>query len=482
MKVKKDAINFSIELLIYVVCYVSMCFFLYMIEETELNKWIICMFTATAVTVLVEIVYYMFVFNKKNLLALVFIILTVLFHFSHLLLLVVGYSFGSTLANLPMVRFGESAARKAFQISLRFQSANFLGFFLFDFWKKRESNREKRHIEIKTRDISAVTFFIFVVGLTAWGCRTIKTLFLTSAYGYATVEAGNIDIYLILTGRLLMVAFVLMIMLTQSSIKRVTILGIGVLLYTLAMISGERAYNLLSIGVLVYVYFIGLNKPMIKIRYLVLISILGLILIVFLNAIRLTRENGMNIDLLLENLQEATSSPILSLINEFGISENVMAKMCAEMESNNHGLQLLTAFIIIIPGISYILPMDYTGLTLAGKLDAQNLGGSFIADFYFDFGEWGVLFSILYGILLAQFFNYFTDAIKKRKYFIAAYLSPLLLELIFTVRSTTYKIPRTIVFYSAILFAICILAYIPGLNWNWRIEKDVFYERTVEKE
>lgn len=476
----KVTVRFCIELLAYVIAYVVICFSLHMIEEMELNKWIVCMFTVTIVAVLVEIIYYMFVFRERNLLVLVFMVLTILFHFSHLLLLVIGYSFGSTVTNLPMVRFGEHAARMAFQISLRFQFANFLGFFLADFMNRHKNN--KGYVGIRTGDIPAFTLMVFVIGIIAWSWRTLKTLFLTSTYGYATVKAGNMDIYLVLFGRLLMVAFILMIMRTRNSFKRIMILGFGILLYTLAMISGERAYNLISIGVLLYVYFISSNKTMIRIRYFAMISILGIALIIFLNTIRLTRENGMNLDLLLGSLREASSSPILSLINEFGISENVMAKICAEMQSINHGLQLLTAFIIVIPGISYIFPIDYTGLTLAGKFDAHYLGGSFIADFYFDFGELGILFSILYGILMAKFFYYYTDAIKRHKYFMVAYLSPILIELIFTIRSTTYKIPRLIVFYSIIFFTTCILTYIPGLNWTRKKEKDVFYAGTVEEE
>ena len=68
----KVTVRFCIELLAYVIAYVVICFSLHMIEEMELNKWIVCMFTVTIVAVLVEIIYYMFVFRERNLLVLFF--------------------------------------------------------------------------------------------------------------------------------------------------------------------------------------------------------------------------------------------------------------------------------------------------------------------------------------------------------------------------------------------------------------------------
>lgn len=459
MIVKSTIYRMWLAILAFICSYLLIGLYLHSIDHYSLQEWEGKMLFATVVLLAAEIFSFFFLFSKKNILVIFFIILTFLFHFSHLLLIFMDFSFGSTAANLPMIRFGERAAREAFEVNLKFQCANFFGFFLYDLSNNifTLSNSNKKRIELRIHNPNMVAFSLFFIGFLVWGYRSIWTFINTAEKGYGNIEYGAYDSFLIIVSRIFLSGLILIMAWTKSSHTKKIVLYFGIIAYGLSMFSGERAYALISLCILLYTYYKGFDEKKIGLRQIILLVAGSYVLMIILNAIRLVRANGMSISLLQKSFSTASVNPFLSLINEFGISENVVAKVCKDCTTSNSGLQFLTSFVIVIPGISYIVPIDFGQLSLAVKLDAANLGGSFIADCYFDFQNAGFIFAFLYGIILCKFFYYFSETIELKDYFRTAYLAPILVELMFTIRSSTYKIPRFIVFYSIFFILVCSL-------------------------
>ncbi len=428
------------------------------IGSLPLPRWMDAFFALIASVFVIEMTAFLFLFREKNGLAAAFILLTILFHFSHILLITIGFDFGSTITNVPFVRFGEDAARQAFAVSVKFQYANFLGFCVYDFFLSKKLEKITA-AGIRFTRLKQITYGLFFAGILAWAGYAVRVFLSTRQMGYGKLASSGTDSYIILLGRLFLSALILLIFgqTEKKKSRRKRGMACGIVLYALSMFSGQRAYSLICICILIYIFFqSGIGKR--KAGNILLFAVLAFAGAVFLNAIRMTREQGMDFSMFLKSMISVSSSPFLLLINEFAISENVIAKICAQADGFHSGLQFLTSFMIVVPGISYLVPIDFTSLSLAGKLDMWNLGGTFIGDFYFDFGEWGVVFSLFYGILLCGFFYRFQQYIAKKQYTAVSVMAPVLCEFMMSIRSTTYKIPRNTVIVMLMYFGTAMTA------------------------
>lgn len=384
-------------------------------------------------------------------------VLYFIFHFSHIILQGFEYDFGTNTRNNVFFRQTEVNVINATHIEISACLGLVLGIILFFlFYNEKPMPKEQSYIEHNVESLSIILIIVgFIADLISSG-QAIMALFLG---GYANVQdtiSGafygiKIFSYLLLPGVLIYIQDR-----NKSNARRRNILILFIFYKVIMMFSGLRAYGLINIMIVTYVYF--RNEKIQKIRFRhVILAILALQigggLIV---GIREARTTGMDIGTIVSYMFDFRSNILFNMLSEFGITQNVVCEVLKGMNgAGNCGRQLLYSLLIVIPGISKIAPnLDYSSAFLEDSLQIHNYGGSYVADILFDFGENGVLIGcIILGIFFTALYEWYERNIQENNRLYVAIASPIIVDFIFCVRSSMAKMPRMIVWYlSVVLF------------------------------
>lgn len=394
------------------------------------------------------------VIPKRQWLYVIFFILIYLYHFSHIILQGINYDFGSNTRNNVFFRFSESTVVDSTILSLKFVWALYVGAMLYFCFKH---NREPKKIWcIKKSDnnekkMKKFSLALLLVGFIFDFYYSINTILATLTGGYGNITEGMSHYLIKIIGYLLLPGVILLI--TDKSIRKVKkniVLVLFVFWKLFTMISGLRAYSLISIMMICYIYFRTNMKQKISLKYIVLLLVviqLGGGIIV---GIRETRIEGVNIKVILQYMFDIKSNIILNMMSEFGITQNVI---CVILEGANGvaagGAQLLFALLTAVPWISKIMPnVQFDKMNYDELFNMHNYGGSLIGDSLFDFGvHGGLFFCIILGVILAYLFTKYEEAIRFNFQEGIAVFSPIMVDLIFSIRSSLAKMPRMIVWY-----------------------------------
>ncbi|MGQ4670797.1 O-antigen polysaccharide polymerase Wzy [Bacillus toyonensis] len=244
------------------------------------------------------------------------------------------------------------------------------------------------------------------------------------------------------------------------------ILGIYIAYKFITMLTGMRAYAILNILIMLYLYHSSVKKFN---RKLVLFGmVIGYFILSLFIAIRNTRSYGLSFEMIYEGMLSSQGNPILGTFEEFGLTINVVCEVVRNVGDNGlvdyaNGMQIVTSIMSAIPFVSSIFGnINFTEYNLIERLDIWHLGGSYIADFYFDFGTKGIFGIAIYGFLIQLFSQYIEKNLKQMNYYKVAMFIPAGIDIIFSVRSTITKIPR-------------VLLWIP--IFMWLLEKIVTRKR-----
>lgn len=401
---------------------------------------------------------------KDSYLFCVFLLLSYLFNFSQVLLDSIGYTLPDTLLTLSVSN--NNNVPEASVVALRSILGLFEGgvlFFSFHSFKSEASNIKFYNPDNKFIKILFVIGFVF---------DFIYNIYISLTFGYGGTE-GSIVITLFRQLSLLFPAgFALYITRESIPMKNKTFVFLFFVIYKIfCMLTGYRAYALINIVLSIILYNQICNKIKLSFKSILVFAAVGLLGSSFLTAIRDTRQNGVDIDTIANYLFETNFGSIFNIAAEFGITLNVICVVLRE--TNGLGVcggQLITSLLSIIPGIRAIFPgIDYDNLTLDTALDIHELGGSYISDLLFDFGVSNIFVSSIFlGLFLCKVFRVFEVSIKNRNSTYVAFLFPIIVDLIFCVRSSLAKMPREIVWYFIIFYILWII--FSGRGFNLRMK------------
>ncbi|MCL9633579.1 O-antigen polysaccharide polymerase Wzy [Bacillus zanthoxyli] len=386
-----------------------------------------------------------------------FLFSTYFFSFSYLYLEAFNYKFSGYMErDFALNKYGISAFLGGNSLAFWSMYAIYIGILIANFTCKIPKPEEIK-LEIKdnnTMFIIGITMFVLSFPLDLFYIF-INQLLAMMHGGYGAVHGFKVNYIILMFTYLLIPSIYLIIVSNKLSKKSSKILLILLLSYKLiSMFTGLRAYNLISILVFLYLYSKSVTSFKIKFRYLPLIIISVFFMSNLLISIREMRQTGISFGELVEKLF-SNNEVILSFMTEFGSTINIISYVYNISTDPTGGSQLFAGIASIIPGISVIFSnIDFDSMTIVGKYDTWNMGGSYIADFYFDFGYLGIIFSLFYGFIIHKVNNYIDTKILERNYVKIAFLIPILIEIIFTVRSTVGKLPRMIVWYTVIYFFV----------------------------
>lgn len=442
----------------------------------EISKWL----DYTTIIIIATIIFQIFILRLVDVkiisIPVTFIILTYLFHFSQVLLLSIEYDFGNLSYSIAMDRYGINSFKEVINLCIYSTYFVYLGILVSSFKRNKYFNIKSNNMNFTDRKkIILGIIFVLISFPTEILFNFIPQLTAMLTGGYTSVHevGGNIIIrcvsYLLFPGIYLLITSKLI---SKSTSKG--ILFIFIIYKIISMITGLRAYNLVNIMLMIYLYNKTNNSINIKQSKIILLGIMSIPMTNLLNIIRENRISGLNFEVIFSNIFNLSNNIYLSIMSEFGITINVVNHVFNNLTEYKKGGQIITGILSIIPGISSLLPyIEWKNLNIAENFGIQTLGGSYIADFYFDFGYGCIIACFIYGYLIFRLSNYVDNCIKTKKYEKVAFISPLIIELMFTIRSSIYKIPRTIFIYTIIYFIIKLYIYImSSKKGGLKIEKN----------
>lgn len=396
---------------------------------------------------------------KRNAISMAFILLVFIFYFSHVLLLAIHYNYGTHYNDFAVIRYGEDVYIQSMDTTIDLVMALYYGLLSASFIGRR--GKQKR--EVRLSGVNALYLGIIIICLTTpfFIVGAIRFFFSMSVYGYAYAasHAGySVNTYAFM--RMSLVGFVLCLLSCKKEKNARKLIFAASVLYFLAMFSGQRAYNLLFIITLFLVYFIRYKNMHVSAKTVFAISAGLFLLIETINIIRNTRAAGMDLSLLRSGFTDRSSNPVLDLLREFGITENAAVYTWMNQIKPVGGMQLFTSFLTAVPGVSRLFSgIRFSSYNVTDALDMWNFGGGIIPDVIFDFGKNAYWACFLLGVGLQKFYELFLSTIYRRRELLGAFLSPLLCEAVFCIRSTAYKIPRLLFLYG-LLFIVFMCIYL----------------------
>lgn len=438
---------------IYSIFYaVFLILFVFGISKCDIAEWIrYCSLLLTITFIFQMIMLKKFSISLLSLSA-IFITFTYIFHFSHVFLLSIGFDFGYAEKFLAINVYGIETFKEAVELSILSVYVVFMGV-LFANLKKTKTKKDIENIKNEI-NVDKLHFALGVAFLVLSIPVDFIYIFLGQlrammASGYLAVHEYEVNYIARLISYLMMPGVFLIITSKQISRNKSKVILIIFIIYKLlSMLTGLRAYNLISIIVITLLYYKNVTNFKMKFRNICLLFILSIPLGALLISIRDLRVDGINIGLLFSEMSNIKNNIYLNLMAEFGITINLVSVVYQSITVPTGGSQIFSGIASIIPGISKIFDsINWDSMNIATALDVWKMGGSYIADFYFDFGYWGIIGCGIYGYLIHKINNFVEFNMSIKRYDKVALLIPVLVEIIFTVRSSTSKLPRMVVWY-----------------------------------
>ena len=144
------------------------------------------------------------------------------------------------------------------------------------------------------------------------------------------------------------------------------------------MLTGMRAYAILNILIMLYLYHSSVKKFN---RKLVLFGmIVGYFILSLFIVIRNTRSYGLSFEMIYEGMLSSQGNPILGTFEEFGLTINVVCEVVRNVGDNGlvdyaNGMQIVTSIMSAIPFVSSIFSnINFTEYNLIERLDIWHLG------------------------------------------------------------------------------------------------------------
>lgn len=445
----------KVILLVNVLIFPFLLWWADIISKTPEDDWIKSFLHLIVVSLAVQIASIVLLKRKEAYISLIFLIMAYMFHLGHIFLITINYDYGSMKKYIPFIRVGVESTMRSMEVAWLFIYGVFGGILLAFCCRIRW----KRNIpSIKYREIGMANFGVFMVmvSLPFFIYNTGAFMIATITRGYAYAANREQNTYIIMFANMMLPGFILWMASCRANRKKATfILLLGIVMRGIAMLTGQRAYNLMYMILMISLYIYFFWRKNLKKHHIVYAGIAGYLMCMALSVIRNVRSSGMSLQMIINALNGRENNAILDMISEFAITSNIVAYTYQLCEVPAGGKQVFAAFASLIPGISYLLPgIDWKTMNVIDALGAWNWGGSFVADFYFDYHYGGIALALIWGFFVQKWTGKYIKELEKNNIYTVAWMSPILCEIFFCVRSTTYKIPRSILIYSIMYFGV----------------------------
>lgn len=256
----------------------------------------------------------------------------------------------------------------------------------------------------------------------------INTIIVSISDGYLATFSIKTPGYLSFIADMFLPAVILLLFAYKDNIFAAKIIIITTIFYkVLSMLGGHRAFAVVFIIVLCYIYTNNIHK--LSPKSVVMIVCGGFFLLTTLNVVASIRGTSAKSFELIYNTYIITfqNNIIFKSLEEYG---GTLLTTCLSLTyypntfDYLYGAGYYKALATILPNIGGILnsiPMEINSVLKLNQL-VQFLGGSFIAELYCNFGIFSYFIAIIFGFLIGKFSTAYEQSIKSNNYlFIAMY-------------------------------------------------------------
>ncbi|QGQ48268.1 O-antigen polysaccharide polymerase Wzy [Metabacillus sediminilitoris] len=420
------------------------------ISEMSYDEWLIIINILILSVLLIQLVFIKVLKYEFFSISVLFLLFSYVFHLSYQFLLLIDFDFGGMSYAIPTTRYGNDVYREAVEYSLKSIMMLFLGMMvLMPHHSKREIISVDNSDSNKFNKILGIILIIISLPVNVY-ILVIKIQGMIAG-GYVGVIENSVGVLPSYLSNLLLPGVFLLLVSIKNNIKLVRLIAVAFIFYTfLGTFAGQRAYTILNIILFLYLYFNSIEKP--KFKTIIYSVIAGYFTLSWFIVIRNNRAEGLSISSLFEifNLE---NSVILNTFSELGFTINIVCITLSQEVNHIFGGQVLYSILTIIPKVSELFS-EFNNYNIYNAFDLSRYGSSYIGDFNFDFGNVGIFISAIYGLIIQKLNNTIKRLLQEGKYFKVALILPLILELLFTVRSGTYKLLRIFIWTSMIILII----------------------------
>jgi len=399
--------------------------------------------------------------SKSHMLFPTFIVLSYLFHLSHIALYIYDSDIAEQFRENSVMRKGNVI--EAATIVVRSLICIYWGAVTYlAFWKKKKS------LVVNPEVFQPHIAFVIIITIVGFLADASYTIYVSIIEGYGNDEANMFTTFIRPFTFLLPAGIAFILLRSKLSLNTKNVVFFLFILYKgVSMMGGYRAFALITIVLAFYFYTRVCYKIKLNVKNIAIGVVIAYVVSIAMVGIRNTRSEGVSIAEIQALTSQSDVNPILDQLSEFGLTMNIISILLdAKHGEGTGGSQLLLSLLAPIPGISEILG-DTKKMSLTSALNLQYAGGSYIGDLLFDFGVYGIIpASLIFGVFFGWIFNLFESDIDRKYYNHVAFLFPVMVDLIFCIRTSMIRLPRVFVWYSLIFFTFWIIFGRKGIRFK----------------
>ena len=425
-------------------------FMLNVISGINYYEWLFTINILILIVLLIQLVFVKVLKYSFFSISVIFLVLSYLFHLSYQFLLLINFDFGVMSYAIPTSRYGYEVFRAAVEYSLKSIIMLFLGMMIL----MPQSSKYKvvsvdRSRSNEFNKVLGIILILIALPVDIY-VRLIKIQGMLAG-GYVGVienSGGVVFSYLSYLSYLLLPGVFLLLVSIKNNIMLTRLIAVVFIFYSfLETFTGHRAYTILQIILFIYLYYNSIEKP--KLKTLIFSGIASYITLSWFIVIRNNRADGLKLSSILEIFNQ-DNNVILNTLTEFGFSINIVSITIYQEVDHIFGSQIIYSILAVMPKVSELFN-QYNNYNIYSALDLSRYGGSYIGDFNFDFGSFGVIVALIYGLIIQRLNNFVDKCLIEKDYFKIALVLPLITDILFTVRSGTYKLFRVFIWTSTII-------------------------------
>ena len=237
------------------------------------------------------------------------------------------------------------------------------------------------------------------------------------------------------------------------------VMGVSIFYYVMSMASGSRGTAVISIVILLFAYTLCVRK--FRMVTVIGIGVLSIVLISYLTNLGLDR---------------ISSSPQLDekygmqsrFLQEFGGTQmtTILTMNMIDGQFSPHysfGETYLAASLTIFPNLTLEYEKYIDNNNFQKQLNYPTIGGSYIAEFYYNFGYFALSIAIIVGFFLSKFERFITRLRAREQFILLAFSIFIARQSLWWIRDTALVFPRHMVAGLIMMVILCLIMQKFGL-------------------
>lgn len=419
------------------------------------NDWLFFVSIIIVLNILIDL--YVLRLCKIKILSMtgIFISFTYLFHFGQVILNGIFKNHEYKYANMLKL-YNFSYVKKSVPFMIITLSAVLIGVVISSYGKIKTEDSGP----VQTIDLSFVRTLGWIILIITFPLKIkydIDALVTSSISGYNdTLHMSYSGIYIQISLFYIIGFILLLIGYKDCKNKAKMILTLELIYLCLTMISGGRIYQTISICLIMFFYLNCVEK--INIKSFIIYAALGYLLLKVLTVISIVRANNTGSFKVIANaFFSLKNDPISSALEEFGSTIQTMIVTIIKIplvQDFQNGKTYLLSFSGALVNINGSIDEIITKANFVKNLNTKGIGGSYIAELYYNFGNYSYIIAVVIGFIVNKVSNTINRLVTKRSFDKLAYYIMPFYYTIMWVRGSFIDFSRAIIWGIVFIWSI----------------------------